>query len=409
MALKWAFSALLPVRPIVASVGIPTAYLWVVDSISLKRGTWVIGEETKLGLYIGKHLEIEYEALFFFVSNVLIVVGLVTMDHALAISEYKLLVSKPPEDKPQTFSQLAWSYLSTRERSLDLGFLEGMSAAIDKLAQKIVDDLVDEAPDRETARANVQETSQVLHWRFSTKRSWMPLYNYVESERVDSKVGVSSPLITSIALLPVSRLTINPLLELLSGFEMDLGFCAEEGQFPIRTEEDLEVYAYRVAGTVAASLLELVFAHYGLESINADASKQSSIIQAGEKMGQALQYVNIARDIKRDAEIGRVYIPTSWLHEIGSSPSDVIARPEDPKFAALEERMLQKADRMYEESVSSIDQLPREARGPVKTTVESYMTIGAMVRERRRNGAPVKGKLKVPLWRRLGRAWKEML
>lgn len=237
----------------------------------------------------------------------------------------------------------------------------------------------------------------------------MPLYDYLESERPDSRIGVSSPLITSIAMLPVSRLSITPLLELLSGFEMDLEFNAEKGRFPITTEEDLEVYAYRVAGTVAASLLELVFAHYGIESPNTDSTKQAKIIRAGEKMGQALQYVNIARDIKHDAAISRVYIPTSWLAEEGMTPEDVIANPEDPKLAILEERILQKADLMHNESVATIDELPHQARGPVKTTVESYMMIGEMVRERRRTGMPVRGKLKVPLWRRLGRAWREML
>lgn len=272
----------------------------------------------------------------------------------------------------------------------------------------MIDDLVDEAPDRETAQANIKEASQVLHWRFSAKRPTKPLYDYLEVEKNPDQAGVLSPLLSSIALLPASRLTMKPLLELLSGFEMDLQFSAEKQEFPIATESDLELYAHRVAGTVAASLLELVFSHYGMGERKYDRAQQETIIQAGQRMGQALQYVNIARDIKRDAAIGRVYIPSSWLAEGKIAPSDVLANPDDARLAIFEDRMLCKAKNAYELSVDAIYELPHEARGPIKTTVESYMMIGEMVRKRRRAGIKEDGKLKVPLWRRLRLAWYEM-
>ena len=268
--------------------------------------------------------------------------------------------------------------------------------------------MVDEAPNRETAQANIKEASQVLHWRFSTKRPTKPLYDYLEVENSPEQTSSLTPLLSSIALLPVSRLTLKPLLELLSGFEMDLEFSAEKREFPIATEADLQVYAHRVAGTVAASLLELVFSHYGMDQTKYDRAQQQRIISSGQCMGQALQYVNIARDITRDAAISRVYIPSSWLAEEGITPSDVLASPHDDILAIFEDRMLRKADNAYEQSVRAIDELPKEARGPIKTTIESYMMIGEMVRRRRQAGIKAEGKLKVPLWRRLRLAWWEM-
>lgn len=268
--------------------------------------------------------------------------------------------------------------------------------------------MVDEAPDRETAQANIKEASQVLHWRFSTKRPTKPLYDYLEVENSPEQTSSLSPLLSSIALLPVSRLTLKPLLELLSGFEMDLEFSAEKREFPIATDSDLQLYAHRVAGTVASSLLELVFSHYGMDQTKYDRAEQERIILSGQRMGQALQYVNIARDIARDAAISRVYIPSSWLAEQGISPSDVLASPHDDKLAIFEDRMLRKANDAYEQSVRAIDELPKEARGPIKTTIESYMMIGEMVLRRRRAGIKAEGKLKVPLWRRLRLAWWEM-
>jgi 15-cis-phytoene synthase/lycopene beta-cyclase len=261
--------------------------------------------------------------------------------------------------------------------------------------------LVDEAPSREKAQESIKEASQVLNWRFSTKSPKKPLYDYLK----DKKGPNSSPLLDSIALLPASRISLGPLLELLSGFEMDLLFSPEDQEFPIETEADLEVYAHRVAGTVAAGLLELVFSH---SEIKYSAAQQEKIINAGQKMGQALQYVNIARDIKRDAAIKRVYIPSSWLKTKGLTPTDVIERPEDPALATFESQMLAKADSAHRSSVEAIDQLPKDVRGPIKTTVESYMMIGQMVRKARQGSIKIEGKLKVPLWRRLTLAWREM-
>ncbi|KAJ5757145.1 Bifunctional lycopene cyclase/phytoene synthase [Penicillium nucicola] len=424
IALQWVlcsdFLLNMPKRPIAISIILPTLYLWIVDFFALQRGTWVIEQETKIGIQFFGFLELE-EGIFFFVSNIMVVLGLVTVDHALAIAEYDAMISEPDEKNPRSFSRIAWSYLTT-QRSFDIRFLEGLGTAIDKLAQKsqsmylgsamfqgrlrtdlillysfcrVIDDLVDEAPNQEAARASIQEASSLLHWHFSVKHPKKPLYDYLETE--ETKLA-DSPLLSSIVLLPASRLTLSPILELLSGFEMDLQFPVSS---PISTEKDLELYAHRVAGTVAASLLELVFCNYELEV-------DHRIINAGQLTGQALQFVNIARDIKRDAAIDRVYIPTSWLAEEGMGPSDVLANPDDSRLARLEERMLRKAYSVYDKSVGASNELPIQARRPVRTTIESYMMIGEMVRRRRRAGVIANGKLKVPLWRRLRLAWWEM-
>lgn len=234
----------------------------------------------------------------------------------------------------------------------------------------------------------------------------MFLQDHLQTKEKDAKNDLArTPLLNSIALLPASRLSIDPLIELLSGFQMDLLFSAKEGIFPIQTEADLETYALRVAGTVATSLLELIFSH---TEIQFSEIQREKIIDAGQHMGQALQYVNIARDIKRDAAISRVYIPTEWLSTEGLTPTDVIQRPDNPVLEKFENQMLAKADATYQNTVRVIDQLPKDVRGPVRTTIECYMMIGKMVRKTRKEGIQIKGKLRVPLWRRLKLAWMEI-
>lgn len=77
------FMGRLPYSSTIAPIAIPTVYLWVVDTLALRRGTWAIESGTKLGLHL-LGLEIE-EAIFFLATNTLIVFGLVAFDHALAI------------------------------------------------------------------------------------------------------------------------------------------------------------------------------------------------------------------------------------------------------------------------------------------------------------------------------------
>jgi 15-cis-phytoene synthase/lycopene beta-cyclase len=74
----------LPYTSTLAPVAIPTLYLWVVDTLALKRGTWAIESGTKLGIHLWDGLEIE-EAVFFLFTNTMIVFGLVAFDHAMSI------------------------------------------------------------------------------------------------------------------------------------------------------------------------------------------------------------------------------------------------------------------------------------------------------------------------------------
>lgn len=38
---------------------VPTLYLWYIDTLALKRGTWAIASGTKLGLHLWPGLDIE--------------------------------------------------------------------------------------------------------------------------------------------------------------------------------------------------------------------------------------------------------------------------------------------------------------------------------------------------------------
>ena len=206
----------------------------------------------------------------------------------------------------------------------------------------------------------------------------------------------------ALLFLPTQYLSPQPFYDLLKGFEMDLDFTGNDAS-PIKDEEALHTYAARVAGTVAESCIELAY-HHNNDQIS--GLERAEVVAAGGRMGIALQYVNIARDIATDSLIGRVYLPITWLKECDLTVQDVINDPHQPNVEALRQRLLDLAMEIYKEARPAIEKLPKAARGPMRVAVESYMEIGRVLRTK---GYKVKrGRATVPKMRRLRVAWKAL-
>ena len=397
---------------------LPTLYLWIVDTLALRRGTWVIEAGTKVGIHLWQGLELE-EAIFFLVTNVLIVFGLVAFDNALAILETfpDLFESVPALPSPlllvrallvpvQAYDddriqglQQALSRLRSKSRSFYLasGVFQGR-LRIDLILLysycRVADDLVDEATSPMQAREWISKLWCYLDLSYGDKAG--NVHEYIS--RTFPPFAQSA-----LSLLPTAYLTPKPLYEMLKGFEMDLKFGSSEEPFPIHDEATLETYGSRVAGTVAESCIELVYHH--TTSIQTDDQIKQTLY-AGRRMGIALQHVNIARDISVDAANARVYIPTTWLKDHASGPDQVIRDTSGLCVEILRKRLLDNAMHIYDESIGAIDRLPGEARGPMRVAVESYVEIGRVLRK---PGYKIKaGRATVPKLRRLKVAWKAL-
>lgn len=210
---------------------------------------------------------------------------------------------------------------------------------------------------------------------------------------------------SSLLLLPTGYLSSEPLYELLEGFKTDLEFSKTES--PIISEDDLSLYSSRVAGTVAELCLGLIFHHSPSKNL-LTAGQRDFLIKSGGRMGIALQYVNIARDVATDAKLDRVYLPTLWLKEENLTTADVVKAPREKRVECLRNRLLGKAFQVYEEARSSMNHLPCEARAPLKVAVESYMEIGRCMREKGYSSGSESGRATVPRGRRVWTAWKTL-
>ena len=401
---------------------VPTVYLWIVDTLALKRGTWTIQSGTKLGWHLWKDLEIE-EATFFLLTNTLIVFGMIAFDNALAVLQTFHEKFPTISDTPSPIVLI--QALLLPPTSYDESRIEGLAQALQRLKAKsrsfylasgafqgrlridlitlysfcrVADDLVDEAANEGEARQWIGELREYLDLSYCTR----PVGN---SQSMHTYVISTFPVNAQAALLllPTASLSPAPLYDLLLGFETDLAFSDELQDPPIADAGCLKTYGARVAGTVAESCLELVY-HHTLKPVPLILQKR--ILGAGRRMGIALQYVNIARDIAVDAAIGRVYIPTTWLQERGMKPSDVLRNPSDGRIEVLRQKLLDKAMYIYGEARGAIEELPSEARSPMRVAVESYVEIGRVLRT---NGYRIKaGRATVPKARRLEVAWRAL-
>ena len=183
---------------------------------------------------------------------------------------------------------------------------------------------------------------------------------------------------------------------------MDLKFYKDSGikRYPIQNDQDLTTYGMRVAGTVAQLCLDIVFHHHG------SGPDRIKILEAGNNMGIALQFVNIARDIGVDAKMTRVYLPMSWLEDEDLSADSVLKNPQGTRIDKLRQRLLDRAFGLYQGAQGAIEGLPKEVTGSMRVAVESYMEIGRVLRQ---EGYLVKaGRATVPNYRRVWVAWRAL-
>ena len=127
------------------------------------------------------------------------------------------------------------------------------------------------------------------------------------------------------------------------------------------TVEDVRAYAARVAGSVGAMMTVLMGVRTG------------PVIARACDLGVAMQLTNIARDIGTDAAAGRLYLPQRWMREVGIDPQAWLARPvHSAALAAVTERLLAEADRLYRRAHAGIGQLPVSCRAGVRAAQLLY-------------------------------------
>jgi 15-cis-phytoene synthase len=128
---------------------------------------------------------------------------------------------------------------------------------------------------------------------------------------------------------------------LLQGVEMDLDIKRYED-----FEQLVEQYCYRVASVV------------GLLSIEIFGYRDPACRVYAVHLGKALQLTNILRDVRSDAERGRIYLPLSELARCKVSPEEILRLEYSPRFYAAAQSMAERARHFYQlarETLPAVD------------------------------------------------------
>ena len=148
---------------------------------------------------------------------------------------------------------------------------------------------------------------------------------------------------------------------IISGQTLDLqrfGPANETGSVsPLETDDELDDYAYRVAGSVGDFWTHMTCNHI-LKRTHSSGPKRELLFALGVRFGKALQMINILRDIPEDLRFGRCYIPAHSLKEIGLKPSDLLRSENMEKFRPLYNRYLDLTDEHLEAATQYIAMLP---------------------------------------------------
>lgn len=165
----------------------------------------------------------------------------------------------------------------------------------------------------------------------------------------------------------------DALLDFCRGMRDDLG------GWPLLTEEELDTYCYRVAGTVGIVMSALLGVRPGTDHRPAAAA-----------LGKAMQRTNILRDIDEDLASGRVYVARETVERFGA--------PAPGRRAELLRDQIARADALYDEGIAGIPLL-LSGRRAIRAAAAMYREILRQI-EREGYGARP-GRVVVPRPRKL--------
>jgi phytoene synthase len=174
-------------------------------------------------------------------------------------------------------------------------------------------------------------------------------------------------LVDTLAQFP---LDIQPFRDMIEGQRMDLYRSRYE------TFEELQLYCYRVAGTVGLMTTPVM----GIDNtpttpwdryqqIKHDPTKQAVAL------GIANQLTNILRDVGEDARRGRIYIPLEDLKRFNYTEDDLLQGVIDDRWCQLMQFQIRRARQFFADAEAGISALSPDARFPVWAALMLYRGI----------------------------------
>ena len=132
--------------------------------------------------------------------------------------------------------------------------------------------------------------------------------------------------------------------------DLAIGVAGDAGPVDLQNWEELELYCYRVAGTVGLMMMRV----FGLE----DESAEPRALD----LGRGMQLTNILRDVAEDAAAGRIYLPAKEREAYGVRREDLLAGRPSGRWKEFMRFQVERAREQYRAAEPGISQLA--AGGP---------------------------------------------
>jgi phytoene synthase len=163
---------------------------------------------------------------------------------------------------------------------------------------------------------------------------------------------------------------LQPFHDLVAGLEMDLDGTR------YRTFADLELYCYRVAGTIGLMITPVAGYRPGTPALD-----------HARTLGTAMQLTNILRDVGEDWDRGMLYLPEDELRRHGLMPGNLPVHRHERAFRELMEFQIERARRLYQQGLALIPLITTvRGRFAFRFAAEGYSGI---LEKSRRNGYDV--------------------
>jgi phytoene synthase len=227
----------------------------------------------------------------------------------------------------QSKSNLALAFISLgRERKRDITVFYAFC--------RVIDDIAD-SPDLPLE----EKQSRLAEWR-----------------RVLQAAAPDEPLLARDvrSLIEKYSLPVSMFEEIIAGVEMDLTIRR------YATFEELRVYCYRVASAV------------GLVSIEIFGYRNAGCKPYAIELGLALQMTNIIRDVGKDLQDGRIYLPQEDLARFNYSVTDLEDRRYNERFLRLMEFEAARARDFFSHAAAALPSEDRKTMAPAEIMASIY-------------------------------------
>ena len=131
----------------------------------------------------------------------------------------------------------------------------------------------------------------------------------------------------------------------------------------VQTFDELYRYCYQVASVVGLTIIHI----FGFDT--------PSALPLAEKCGVAFQLTNILRDIREDAERGRIYLPAEDLRRFGVAEEDLRSGNRSEAMLRLMRFEAARARQYYDESRLLLDLIHPRSRPSLLALISIYSSL----------------------------------